>query len=87
MFRYVLPLINSVPPIRFAIAASASCHMAARNSDEELERKSLYLRVRATHFLRERLNDSSIATDQATLASILMLAQVDVSCNDRTCHW
>ncbi|CAG9947207.1 unnamed protein product [Clonostachys rosea f. rosea IK726] len=56
--------------------------MAARNSDEELERKSLYLRVRATHFLRERLNDSSIATDQATLASILMLAQVDMCSGD-----
>ncbi|KAK7216688.1 hypothetical protein V2G26_004691 [Clonostachys chloroleuca] len=82
MFCYVLPLINSVPPIRFAIAASASCHMAAKNSDEALEQKSLYLRVRATHFLRERLEDSSKATDQATLASILMLAQVDMCSGD-----
>ncbi|CAH0057821.1 unnamed protein product [Clonostachys solani] len=82
MFSYVLPLIDSVPPIRFALAASASCHMAARNSDEALERKSLYLRVRATNFLRERLKDLSIATDQATLASILMLAQVDMCSGD-----
>ncbi|CAG9982262.1 unnamed protein product [Clonostachys byssicola] len=56
--------------------------MAARNSDQALEQKSLYLRVRATHFLRERLNDPSMATDQATLASILMLAQVDMCSGD-----
>ncbi|VUC35040.1 unnamed protein product [Clonostachys rosea] len=82
MFRYVLPLMNSVPPVRFAIAASASCHMAARKSDEALGRQSLYLRVRATHFLRERLENPTIATNQATLASILMLAQVDMCSGD-----
>lgn len=79
MFRYVLPLISSVPPIRYAIAASASCHLAARASDVALERKSLYLRVRATHLLREMLKDPGTATEQTILASILMLAQLDVS--------
>lgn len=78
MFRYVLPLVGSVPPIRYAIAASASCHIAARTSNRALEQKSLYLRVRATHLLRERLKDPVTATDQTTLASVLMLAQLDV---------
>jgi hypothetical protein len=39
MFHYVLPLIDSVPPIRFALAGSASCHIAATTSDELLEQK------------------------------------------------
>lgn len=79
MFRYVLPLIDTVPPIRYAIAASASCHLAARTSDKDLEKKSLYLRVHATHLLREMLRDPCPATDQSILASMLMLAQLDVS--------
>ncbi|KAG5665463.1 hypothetical protein KAF25_009588 [Fusarium avenaceum] len=79
MFHYVLPLVNTVPPIRFALAGSASCHIAARNSDEALERKSLRLRVHATHLLREMLQKTITATDQVILASILMLAQLDVS--------
>lgn len=78
MFRYVLPLRDTVPAIRYALAASASCHMAARTSDDALEQTSLYLRVRATQFLRNRLKEPTLATDQATMASILMLAQVDV---------
>lgn len=79
MFHYVLPLVDSVPSIRYAIAASASCHIAARTSDKKLEQKSLSLRVHATHLLRERLRDPGQSTDQTTLASILMLAQLDVS--------
>lgn len=79
MFHYVLPLVNTVPPIRFALAGSASCHIAARNSDEALERKSLRLRVHATYLLREMLQSPITATDQVILASILMLAQLDVS--------
>lgn len=80
MFRYILPLIDSVPPIRYAIAASASCHLAARTSDKVLEQKSLHLRVRATHSLRQILQDPGVATEQTILASILMLAQLDVKC-------
>lgn len=79
MFLYVLPLIDSVPPIRYAIAASASCHLAARTSDQVLEKKSLHLRVHATHLLREMLRDPYTAADQSILASMLMLAQLDVS--------
>jgi hypothetical protein len=78
MFHYVLPLIDSVPPIRFALAGSASCHIAARTSDDALERKSLRLRVHATHLLREMLKHPTTAIDQTILASILMLAQLDV---------
>lgn len=79
MFLYVLPLIRSVPPIRYAIAASASCHLAARTSDQALEKKSLYLRVHATHLLRDMLRDPCPVSDQTILASMLMLAQLDVS--------
>ncbi|KAH6974940.1 fungal-specific transcription factor domain-containing protein [Ilyonectria sp. MPI-CAGE-AT-0026] len=82
MFRYVLPLIDSVPPIRYAIAASASCHLAARTSDGALEQQSLYLRVHATHLLREMLQDPSTAADQSILASVLTLAQLDMCSGD-----
>ncbi|EEU37233.1 uncharacterized protein NECHADRAFT_37047 [Fusarium vanettenii 77-13-4] len=82
MFRYVLPLIDTVPPIRYAIAASASCHLAARTSDKDLEKKSLYLRVHATHLLGEMLRDPCSATDQSILASMLMLAQLDMCSGD-----
>jgi hypothetical protein len=78
MFCYVLPLVDSVPPLRYALAASASCHIAARNADKALERKSLFLRVQATGLLRERLRSSDLKTDPTILASILMLAQLDV---------
>ena len=78
MFHYVLPLVDTVPPIRYAIAASAACHIAARTSDEALDQTSLSLRVRATYSLRERLKDPNLATNQTMLASILMLAQLDV---------
>lgn len=78
MFHYVLPLIDSVPPIRFALAGSASCHIAAKTSDELLEQKSLRLRLHATHLLREMLQKPNTATDHTILASILMLAQLDV---------
>ncbi|KAF5679433.1 transcription factor [Fusarium heterosporum] len=82
MFHYVLPLINTIPPIRFALAGSASCHVAARNSDEALEQKSLRLRVHATHLLREMLQNPNTVTDQAILASVLMLAQLDMCSGD-----
>ncbi|XEU99913.1 hypothetical protein FSHL1_005200 [Fusarium sambucinum] len=82
MFHYVLPLIDSVPPIRFALAGSASCHIAARTSDELLERKSLRLRLHATHLLREMLQNPNVASDQTILASILMLAQLDMCSGD-----
>ncbi|KAI9150787.1 Beauvericin cluster-specific repressor BEA4 [Paramyrothecium foliicola] len=84
LFRYVLPLVDNVPPVRYAIAASASCHLAARTLDEALERKSLQLRVRATHLLRQKLRDQSEAPDQSILASILMLAQLDMCSGDCT---
>ncbi|RBR09629.1 uncharacterized protein FIESC28_09741 [Fusarium coffeatum] len=77
MFHYVLPLISTIPPIRFALAGSASCHVAARTSDEALERKSLRLRVHATCLLREMLENPGSVNDQSVLASILMLAQLD----------
>ncbi|KAG9255100.1 fungal-specific transcription factor domain-containing protein [Emericellopsis atlantica] len=81
-FQYVLPLVDTVPPIRYAIAASSASHIAARTLDAVLDQKSLSLRVRATHLLRERLNDPVLPTDEATLASIVMLAQLDMCSGD-----
>ncbi|KAF4955910.1 hypothetical protein FSARC_11725 [Fusarium sarcochroum] len=83
-FQYVLPLIDTVPSIRFAIAGAASCHIAARTSDEALEQKSLRLRVHATHLLRGMLQNPSAVSDQTILASILMLAQLDMCSGDCT---
>ncbi|KAJ3546776.1 hypothetical protein NM208_g1839 [Fusarium decemcellulare] len=73
---------NSVPPIRYAIAGSASCHLAARTSDEALAQKSLHLRVHATYLLREMLQDPCTGADQGILASMLMLAQLDMCSGD-----
>ncbi|KAJ4123049.1 hypothetical protein NW768_010041 [Fusarium equiseti] len=84
MFHYVLPLISNISPIRFALAGSASCHIAARTSDEALERKSLRLRVHATYLLREMLQTPGGISDQSILASILMLAQLDMCSGDCT---
>lgn len=78
MFQYVLPLVDTVPPIRYALAASAACHTAARNSDRALDQKSLSLRVHATSLMRERLLDQSLTTLDTMIPSILMLAQLDV---------
>ncbi|KAF5024614.1 hypothetical protein F66182_3377 [Fusarium sp. NRRL 66182] len=84
MFHYILPLIDSVPPIRFALAGSASCHIAARNSDKALAQKSLRLRLHATHLLRKMLEHPNTVTDQTILASILVLAQLDMCSGDCT---
>ncbi|KAH7310758.1 fungal-specific transcription factor domain-containing protein [Stachybotrys elegans] len=78
MFRYVLPLMNTVPPIRYAIAASTLCHVASRSSQPNLDQRSLQLRVQATHMLRQRLSYPGAAMDESIIATILMLAQVDM---------
>lgn len=77
--RYIFPLTDSALPVRYAIAASALCHLSGRLCDHNLEQKSLYLRVRATSLLRVGLGDPGLYTNLETLASILMLTQLDVS--------
>jgi len=71
-------MLDTVPTIRYAVAASASCHLAARLVDDALDQQSLALRIRAAESLRQRLQDPSQSTNLGTLASILMLAQLDV---------
>lgn len=78
MFDYVLPLLSTVPSVRYAIAGSAACHIAAQASDRELDERSLSLRVLATQSLATRFQDASLAAHPHTLAGILMLAQLDV---------
>ena len=75
--QFVLPLIPEIAPLRYAVAASAACHWAARIQDAELERQSLRLRLEATKALRQRLK-SKHSTDYGSLASMMMLAQLDV---------
>lgn len=79
--RYILPVADTVPSIRYAIAALAASHLGARVGNPDLERRSLTLRLRATELLRSSLQDPSIFTRLETLASTLMLAQLDVGSN------
>jgi hypothetical protein len=76
---HILPMAEQMLPIRFAVAATASCHAANRLSSDHLRRQSLRLRVKATELLRQRLSGGSQAADLVSLASIMLLAQLDVS--------
>lgn len=78
-FQHILPLSTSVAPLRFAIASSAACHLAVRLNDRDLESRGLHLRIEATNLLRKRLGNLDPAQAAGSLASILMLAQLDVS--------
>ncbi|KAH8174078.1 fungal specific transcription factor domain-containing protein [Sarocladium implicatum] len=82
MFDYVLPLLDTVPSIRYAIAGSAACHIAAQASDKDLDETSLSLRVLATQSLATRFKDPVLAAHPQTLAAILMLAQLDMCSGD-----
>ena len=71
--QFVLPLLEDVVPLRYAAAASAACHWAARIESPELDKQSLHLRLEATKSLRSRL-ESKQATDYGSLVSMMMLA-------------
>lgn len=64
--------------IRLVIAASASCHLAARFHDETMNRKSRELRVSALKILRRRVESEPTSINIGTLATILMMIQLDV---------
>ncbi|KAH8653891.1 fungal-specific transcription factor domain-containing protein [Xylariales sp. PMI_506] len=76
--RYIIPILDAIPPLRYAVAASAACHLGARVGQRELELKSLSLRLSATELLGQRLHDTSLCSNSDTLATMLMLAQLDV---------
>jgi hypothetical protein len=76
---HVIPMTREVLPLRYAVAASASCHLAARLKDDRLETVSRELRLKAIGLLRNRLQRKELATDFGTLVSMLMMAQLDAS--------
>ena len=76
--RHVLPMTKSVPSVRYAVAASSACHLGNRVEDDRLMRLSLQLRLKATELLRAELKSGNDCPDLAQLASMLLLAQLDV---------
>jgi hypothetical protein len=75
---YVYPLTDRVLPLRYALAASAACHLACRFQNDALQAKSSEWHLKATELLRQRLQSSASPADLGTLMSILMMAQTDV---------
>ncbi|KIV82574.1 hypothetical protein PV11_04675 [Exophiala sideris] len=80
--RHILPMARSIPSVRCAVAASAACHLANRLEDDQLKRQSLHLRLKATELLRAKLKSEGDLPDLACLASMLLLAQLDVCSGD-----
>jgi hypothetical protein len=74
----VHPLTDRVLPLRYAVAASAACHLASRFQNDALKAKSLEWQLKAMELLRQRLRSRASPADLGTLMSILILAQTDV---------
>ena len=64
--------------MRCVVAATAACHLAHRLTHDQLHRRSLHLRLKATELLRRDLEDSLDGPDLACLLCMLLLAQLDV---------
>jgi hypothetical protein len=84
--RHILPMIRSMPSLKCAVAALASCHLANRLDDNSLKIQSLHLRLKATELLREDLKSSSNGPGLGCLACMLLLAQLDVSWHRRSIY-
>jgi hypothetical protein len=76
---HILPMTRTIPAVRWAVAALASCHIANRLDDAQLKRQSLQLRVRASQLLRWQLMSRDDGSEVGCLAAMLLLAQLDVS--------
>jgi hypothetical protein len=76
--HYILPMAKNVPCIRYAAAATASCHMGNRLQDKRLRMQSLHLRLEATQTLRQQLGNDTQETDISLIACMILLAQLDV---------
>ncbi|KIW68114.1 hypothetical protein PV04_04081 [Phialophora macrospora] len=80
---YVYPLTDRVLPLRYALAASAACHLASRFQNDALKAKGSEWHLKATELLRQRLQSrASSPVDLGTLMSILMMAQTDMCTGD-----
>lgn len=71
-------MARNVPCIRYAVAATASCHIGNKLQDQGLRMQSLYLRMEATRALRQQLRDDAQETDISLIACMILLAQLDV---------
>ncbi|KAF2670968.1 hypothetical protein BT63DRAFT_453340 [Microthyrium microscopicum] len=79
---HILPLVRSVPSVRCAVAALASCHLGNRLDEDQLKIQSLQLRLKATELLREDLMSAGDEYNLACLACMLLLAQLDLCSGD-----
>lgn len=76
--HHILPMAKNVPCIRYAVAATASCHMGNKLQDKRLRMQSLHLRLEATQALRQQLRNDAQETDISLIACMILLAQLDV---------
>ncbi|KAF2120267.1 fungal-specific transcription factor domain-containing protein [Lophiotrema nucula] len=79
---HILPMTRSIPFVRCAVAALASCHLANRLDDDLLRRQSLHLRVESMESLRANLKSGDDGLDLGRLACMLLLAQLDLCSGD-----
>jgi hypothetical protein len=85
---YFLDIIQSarnVAPIRFALASSASFHLASTANSPHLIIQSFQLRGNATRLLRERLRANNPQDKAGSLSAMLVLAQLDVGAPTLRC--
>jgi hypothetical protein len=75
-------MAKNVPGIRYAVAATASCHMGNKLQDKRLRMQSLHLRLEATQALRQQLRNDAQETDISLIACMILLAQLDVRVRD-----
>ncbi|KAJ5347047.1 uncharacterized protein N7506_000300 [Penicillium brevicompactum] len=80
--QYILPMTKSVPCIRYAVGATASCHIGNRLQDKKLKMQSLQLRLDATQALRQQLRNDIEETDISSIACMVLLAQLDLCSGD-----
>lgn len=71
-------MAKNVPCIRYAVAATASCHIGNKLQDRRLRMQSLHLRLEATQALRQQLRKAAQQTDISLIACMILLAQLDV---------
>lgn len=76
--HHILPMARNVPCIRYAVAATSSCHIGNKLQDKRLRMQSLHLRLEATQALRQQLRDDTQETDISLIACMILLAQLDV---------
>ena len=76
--QYILPMAKNVHYIRYAVAATASCHLGNRLEDKVMKMQSLHLRLEATQALRQQLGNGAQERDVSLIACMVLLAQLDV---------